>query len=64
MADRADEIGENAVAPAKISGDRGSVEQHSIPDQIAGDRYARASEAARKPLRGMRVTLLRSPGTT
>ncbi len=34
-----DTIEQNAKGPAKASGDSGSMEQHSLPDQIAADRY-------------------------
>lgn len=48
MADELDvTIRENAQGPAKVSGDAGSVEQHSLADQIAADRYLQSKAAAR-----------------
>ncbi len=48
-----DSIRENANAPKRASGDAGSVEQHSLKDQIEADRYLNGKQAARKrfPLR-------------
>jgi len=58
------QIEENASGPKRVSGDAGSVEQHSIQDQIAADRYLSTKQAAsgqNNPGRGLRVTLLRAP---
>lgn len=48
MAEQTNEerILENALAPKRASGDAGSMEQHSIADQIAADQYKAAKEAA------------------
>ena len=51
-----DSIRENAVQPAKASGDSGSVEQHSLSDQIAADRYLQKTQAARSRRPGLRIT--------
>ena len=48
-------IRENAQGPAKASGDSGSMEQHSLPDQIAADRYLESKKAARS--KGLRIGL-------
>jgi hypothetical protein len=37
-------IRENATSPAKLTGEQGSVEQHSLREQIAADRYPAVSE--------------------
>ena len=37
--DLEDNIRDNAKAPAKASGDAGSVEQHNLKDQIEADKY-------------------------
>ena len=37
----------NANAPRSASGDQGSATMHSLPDQIAADRYAKASQVKR-----------------
>ena len=58
----ADAIKENAAGPAKASGDSVSIEQHSIQDQIAADRYLASKRAASKPHRGMRFTRIVPPG--
>lgn len=57
-----DAIRENAAGPAKASGDSMTVEQHSIQDQIAADRYLASKAAASKPHRGMRFTRIVPPG--
>lgn len=57
-----DAIRENAAGPLKASGDSISVEQHSIQDQIAADRYLASKRASSKPHRGMRFTRIVPPG--
>ncbi len=56
-------IRENAAAPARITGDQGSVEQHTLQDQIAADRYLASKAASRQ--RGLAVKILKivPPGT-
>ncbi len=61
--DLQDTIQENAAGPAKVSGDAGSVEQHSLADQIAADRYLAAKDAAKKKRRGLRFNKIVPPGT-
>ncbi len=39
-------IRESAKAPAKASGDAGSVEQHKLTEQIAADKYLASKAAA------------------
>lgn len=56
-----DTILENALAPKRASGDSGSMEQHSIEDQIAADRYKRAKQTATRGL-GLRFVKLIPPG--
>jgi hypothetical protein len=46
---------ENAQGPAKASGDSGSMEQHSLPDQIEADRYLESKKAARN--KGLRISM-------
>ncbi len=58
----ADKIAENAAAPAKVTGDSGSMEQHSIPDQIAADRYAQSKAALRARPLGFRRVKMRPGG--
>ena len=57
-----DKIEENAQAPRRAVVDGVEAEQHSLPDQIAADRYLAAKEAAKKPHRGLRFTQLRHSG--
>jgi hypothetical protein len=59
-----DKILENALAPKRASGDAGSMEQHSIPDQIAADEYAAAKRAAKAKKTGVRYFQLIPPGGT
>jgi len=56
-------IDENASGPRRASGDAGSVEQHSLPDQIAADKYLESKKAARKSGLGIKLAKL-SPGGT
>jgi len=57
-----DTIRQNATGPAKVAGDAGSVEQHSLPDQIAADRHLAAKEAVRSKRRGLKFNKLLPPG--
>ena len=64
MADDLDDtILENAQGPAKASGDSSSMEQHSLPDQIAADRYLQGKKAARSKGLGIALKKLVPPGT-
>lgn len=45
-------IRESAKAPAKASGDAGSVEQHKLTEQLAADKYLASKAAASQPKRG------------
>lgn len=47
---------DNAQGPAKASDDTGSMEQHSLADQIEADRYLRARQASRAG-RGLGIKL-------
>jgi len=57
-------IRDNAQGPTRGTGDAGSVEQHSIDEQIRADRHLAEQTAAKKPRRGLRFTKLISPGPT
>ncbi|MGE3182139.1 MAG: hypothetical protein AB7N71_10945 [Phycisphaerae bacterium] len=64
MADNFDDtIRENAQGPAKASGDAGSIEQHSLKDQIEADRYLNSKKAVNAKQRGLRFSKLVPPGT-
>jgi hypothetical protein len=57
-----DAIQENAQGPKKVQGDAGTVEQHSLPDQIAADRYLASKQAVRSKSKGLQITKLVPPG--
>jgi hypothetical protein len=57
-----DTIRESAKAPAKASGDAGSVEQHNLKDQIEADRYLASKVATKSKTRGLRFNKLVPPG--
>ena len=59
-----DAILENALGPKKVSGDAGSVEQHSLQDQIAAELFLESKKATRKPGLSIRLTKLSPDGTT
>jgi hypothetical protein len=56
-------IKENAAGPKRAQGDSGSVEQHSLADQIEADRYLASKEAVKNPTKGVRFTKLVPPGS-
>lgn len=55
-------IEQNAQGPKKAQGDAGSVEQHSLPDQIAADRYLASKQAVQSKGKGIVITKLIPPG--
>ena len=64
MADDLDnQISENAAGPRTAGGDSGSVEQHSLPDQIAADKYLESKKASRAKGLGIKLAKI-SPGGT
>lgn len=63
MSDSLEEtIRESAQAPAKASGDAGSVEQHKLTEQIAADKYLASKEGVSQKKRGLRFNKLVPPG--
>lgn len=60
--DLQDTIRQNAQGPAKVAGDAGSVEQHSLSEQIDADKYLASKEAAKSKRRGLRFNKLVPPG--
>ena len=56
-------IEQNAAGPRKAAGDSGSVEQHSLPDQIAADKYLESKKASRAKGLGIKLAKI-SPGGT
>ena len=53
----------NAEGPARVSGDSGSVEQHSLKDQIAADKYLESKKTSRAKGLGIKLAKI-SPGGT
>lgn len=62
VAELDDTIRDNAQGPAKASGDSGAMEQHSLPDQIAADRYLEGKKATRAKGLGLTLKKLSPPG--
>jgi hypothetical protein len=63
MADELDDaIRTNAEGPKSASGDSGSMQQHSLPDQIAADRYLASKRASQSKGMGIRLTKVVPPG--
>lgn len=56
-------IEQNAAGPRKASGDAGSVEQHSLADQIAADKHLESKKASRAKGLGIKLAKI-SPGGT
>jgi len=57
-------IRENAAGPKRASGDSGSMEQHSLTEQIEADRYLASKTALRSKGLGLRIGKLVPPGAT
>ena len=57
-----DTIRQNATGPARASVDGQSVDQHSLADQIAADRYLASKQASRKAGLGVKTSKLIPPG--
>lgn len=62
-ADLEELIAQNAADPRSATEDGLTVSQHSLPDQIAADRYLKSEKAVRTKRRGLSFTKLRPPGT-
>lgn len=61
--DASDTIVENALSPAKASGDGGAMEQHPIPDQIAAVKFAASNKAVKRGDLGLRPRKIIPHGT-
>ncbi len=55
-------IRDNASGPAKASADGVSVERHSLPDQIAADKYLSQKQAGRNPAKSLVRMKIIPPG--
>lgn len=56
------EIIDNAEGPKRMKGDEGEIEQHSLPDQIAADKYAKGITGVDTQTRGLRFNKFKPPG--
>ena len=56
-------ITENAQGPKKVTGDAGSVEQHSLKDQIEAEKFTQAQKAAAQPGLGIKLLKIQPGGT-
>ena len=56
-------IRDNASGPAKASADGTSMEQHSLPDQIAADKYLSQKAAGKNPAKAFTRVKIVPPGT-
>ncbi len=64
MVEELDEaIKTNAQGPKQASADGVNVQQHSLPEQIAADRYLQSKQAARRKGLGIATKKLVPPGT-
>lgn len=64
MAEELDEaIKSNAQGPKQASADGVNVQQHSLPEQIAADKYLESKRASRAKGLGVKLTKI-SPGGT
>lgn len=61
--DLANTIKQNAEGPAEAHGDAGGMKQHSLPDQIAADKYLANKAALSSGSRGLRKLKIVPPGT-
>ena len=55
-------IKDNASGPKSAESDGQKVEQHSIADQIAADRYLNSKQAVKKADSGLKISKMSSPG--
>ncbi len=59
-----DAIAENAKGPKKVQGDSGSVEQHSLKDQIEAEKFLQSKKAAQGKGLGIRLFKISPDGTS
>ena len=58
----AETIATNAAKPRAITGDRGSVQQHPIADQIAAAKFRAGQSAMSRTNKGLRMFATTAPG--
>ncbi|MBE3099495.1 MAG: hypothetical protein IMZ55_11240 [Acidobacteria bacterium] len=61
--DLADAIRTNAEGPAEAHGDAGGMKQHSLPDQIAADKYMAGKRAMASAGLGLKMAKIVPPGS-
>lgn len=59
----ADTIQQNAQGPKRAKGDNTEMEQHSLPDQIAAEKFLAAKQAMKNPAKGFTRVKIVPPGT-
>lgn len=59
-----DAILENAKGPKRVQGDSGSVEQHSLKDQIEAERFLQSKKATQGSGLGIRFFKISPDGTS
>jgi hypothetical protein len=60
--DLSDEIQQAAAAPAKVTVDGVTIEQHDLPDMVEADKHLARRAAARSPALPIRVGRFRPSG--
>ena len=63
MSDLTQDITDGAKRPAESQVDQTRVREHSLPDQIAADRYLKANQAAKRTGFPVRRTRAKPPGS-
>lgn len=58
-----DTIKQNAKSPKQASADGVNVQQHSLPDQIAADKYLSQKAAGKNPAKALTRVKIIPPGT-
>ena len=53
----------NAKGPKQAAADGVNVQQHSLPDQIAADKYLAGKRAAKNPAKALTRVKIIPPGT-
>lgn len=61
--DLSQSIADAAKSPKRVQGDAGSMEQHSLSEQIEADRYLASKKAAKAKNSGLRISKLHPPGS-
>ena len=61
--DNSANINDNAQQPKRASGDAGSMEQHSIPDQALGHRLEASDDFVKKKKHGALFSKIRGQGS-